>query len=200
MAAPSNTPSRRHLSLEVTAAVLCIIAASARAEAQEYCVSCKGPDAVYRCVLDVEKPPGMPLKMLCITRLAKEGGHSSCSVRGGTVFDCVGQKRIVSIDPPANTPHKPQGAPQAGGGTATLRAPEPLPPKATPAIKPAVPDKAQVPPVNPSAARDQPPQTVEELAKRTGKASTQTLKQATDQISESTQKAWNCVTSLFKSC
>ena len=200
MVAPSDTPSRRHLTLEVTAAVLCIMAASARAEAQEYCVSCKGPDAVYRCVLDVEKPPGMPLKMLCITRLAKEGGHASCSVRGGTVFDCVGPKRIVSANPPATTPIKPQGAPHQDGGAPTPPAPGPMPPKSAPVIKPAAPDNAKLPPAKPGAAQNQPPQTVEELAKRTGQASTQTLKQATDQISESSKKAWNCVTSLFKSC
>ena len=63
--------------------------------AQEYCVACTGPDAVYRCVIEQANSTGMPLKMLCISTLARDGAHGTCAIRQGTVFDCNGPIRRI---------------------------------------------------------------------------------------------------------
>src|SRR6516164_8994923 len=66
------------------------------AEGQEFCVACSNPPGIYRCVIDGAQPRGgQSLQMLCVTAMAKEGGHATCSVKRGTVFDCDGVvKRI----------------------------------------------------------------------------------------------------------
>src|SRR5262245_53313675 len=70
--------------------------AVSRAAGQEYCVACAEPKAVYRCVIEGARPGGQqPLQLLCTVTMAKEGGHASCSVRGGTVFECDGPIRRV---------------------------------------------------------------------------------------------------------
>ena len=46
----------------------------AAATAQEYCVVCSEPTALYRCVIDGAQPQGgQPLQMLCVTAMAKAG-------------------------------------------------------------------------------------------------------------------------------
>ncbi|MET0569281.1 MAG: hypothetical protein ABWZ74_09410 [Hyphomicrobiaceae bacterium] len=64
--------------------------------AQEFCVACSGPAAVYRCVIaDARQAQGQPLQQYCTTALARQGGHAECGIRKGTVFDCDGPiKRI----------------------------------------------------------------------------------------------------------
>jgi len=104
-----------------------------RAQAQEYCVVCTEPDVQYRCVIDGAQPRGgQSLQMLCVTAMAKEGGHATCSVKGGTVFACNGAvKRVpwtalnAPRQPDQPLPWTPQPAPKpepaaapppAGGG------------------------------------------------------------------------------------
>jgi len=71
----------------VSAGLLGALAASA--EAQEYCVACSQPDGLYRCVIDGAQPRGgQSLQMLCVTAMAKEGRHATCSVKRATVFEC----------------------------------------------------------------------------------------------------------------
>lgn len=166
-------------------------AAAIDATAQEFCVACNGPDAVYRCVIDHAVPQGIPLKMLCLGTLAKQGAHATCAVRGGTVFDCNGPIRRIDAraanqalaQPPAPpaTAVQPGAAspPVAAGGQALPAQPEQQP---------------KAPPSN------EPPKTVEELAKRVSKSSGESLGKAGSAISDSTAKAWGCLTSLFKSC
>src|SRR5258708_26648467 len=66
------------------------------AQAQEYCVACSEPPGLYRCIIDGAQPRGgQSLQMLCVTAMAKEGGHATCSVKRATVFECDGTvKRI----------------------------------------------------------------------------------------------------------
>src|SRR5215470_19857168 len=70
--------------------------AAGSAEGQEFCVACSDPPGIYRCVIDGAQPRGgQSLQMLCVTAMAKEGGHATCSVKRGTVFECDGAvKRI----------------------------------------------------------------------------------------------------------
>jgi hypothetical protein len=79
-----------------------------RAEAQEYCIACTEPAAVYRCVIDGARPGGgQSLQMLCITSMAKDGNHATCGIKRGTVFDCDGPVKRVpwsGAELPAETP------------------------------------------------------------------------------------------------
>lgn len=161
--------------------------------AQEYCVACTGPDAVYRCVIDQAVPTGMPLKMLCISTLARDGAHATCAVRSGTVFDCSGPVRRIDARAPT-APGKDDRAtvtaPAAGPAPAQAAAP---PATAAQALK-----ETQPRPGAKAATAD--PQTVEALAKQMSKSSSDALGNAGDAIAGSTKKAWGCVTSFFKSC
>ena len=174
----------KHASLLNGALVLMIIAA-APSHAQEFCVSCEGPSAVYRCVLEGIGPAqAQPLKVVCVTTLAREFNHASCSVRGGTVFDCNGAIKRVNA----------QGmAPAGPDGT--------------------VPNPVVVaePPKVPPTPDNEPPKTVEELAKRMGKSTSESakktgsavgeaFKKTGDAIGGAVTKTWTCVTTLFKSC
>ena len=165
------------------------------AAAQEFCVSCEGPNAVYRCVLEGIGPEqAQPLKVVCVSTLARTYNHATCTVRSGTVFDCNGPLKRINA----------QGkVPAAADGSK----PDPVvvaePPK----------------PVTPS---NEPPQTVEELAKRmnqstgeslkktgsavgegvkkTGSVIGDVVKKTGDAIGGAVQKTWTCMTTLFKTC
>ncbi len=156
----------------------------AQAEAQEYCVACTGPSAMYRCIIDGARPGGnQPLQMLCVTAMAKEGPHAKCSVKGGTVFDCTGPVKRV----PWAAYNQP-----AGKGT-VQEAPKP-----------------QVAPA-PANDPDQPPRTVEEMAKRANQKTAEQVKKANedvqekvetlgDKVGDTTKKTWRCIASLFTRC
>jgi hypothetical protein len=92
--------------------------------AQEYCISCTEPQALYRCVITDARPnDAQPLQMLCITTLAKQGGHATCAVRRGTVFDCDAPIKRVSATgnaPAADTPPVPGNAPKQEGPARTV--------------------------------------------------------------------------------
>lgn len=73
-----------------------LLAESGAASAQEYCVACSEPDAVYRCIIEGAQPGGaQPLQVMCITAMAKAGNHATCGVKRGTVFQCDGPVRRV---------------------------------------------------------------------------------------------------------
>ena len=155
----------------------------AAAAAQEYCVACSEPNALYRCVIDGAQPQGgQPLQMLCVTAMAKAGGHTTCSVKRGTIFDCDAPVRRVpwtaSNAPAATAPPGPSAA-QADPGT-----------KGSP---------------------EDPPQTVVEMAKRANQQTADQMKKAGenlkegaksmgDAMSNATKKTWDCMTSLFTRC
>jgi hypothetical protein len=157
---------------------LAALLASSGAIAQEYCVSCSGPNGLYRCVIDGARPGvTSSLQLLCVERLAKEGGHASCSVkRGVTVFECDAPvKRVAVTDmdaPPVN---------------AVVPVPQPA--------------------VQAASASSGEPATVLEAAKRAKEATDRELKKAGEQMKVSVEKtnaglknAWRCVTSLFTRC
>src|SRR5262245_25771800 len=156
---------------------LCALAAGA--EAQEYCVSCTEPPAVYRCVIDGARPGGRhPLQMLCILAMAKQGRHAACSVKGGTVFDCDGPIKRV---------------PWAAYNVAAEPAPQAAPP---PAPRPA-----------PAETADEPPRTVEEMVKRANEKTAEQLRQTNEKmkkqaeaLGEATRKTWQCFSSFFTRC
>ena len=162
------------------------------AEAQEYCVSCSEPNALYRCVIEGAQPRGgQSLQMLCVTAMAKDGGHATCSVKRGTVFECDGTvKRVpwAALNVPAQTE---AAAPQPW-------AIETAPPKPAPAASPVPSAAAPAPAATPGP--EAPPQTVLELAKRTNEKTTEQMKKAGDTVKEATKKTWDCMLSLFTRC
>ena len=170
-----------------------------QAQAQEYCVACSEPNALYRCVIEGAKPGGgQSLQMLCITTMAKQGGHATCSVKRGTVFDCDGAvKRIPWAA--VEAPHAPDAAQPLPWAAQPPANPEP----AAAAPAPAVP----APPPAPAAAPDQPPETVLELAKRANedtakqmKKAGETMQKAGETVKDATKKTWDCVLSFFTRC
>lgn len=161
-------------------------ALAAPASAQEYCVSCTGPPSVYRCIIEGAKPGGkQPLQTLCVTAMIKEGKHSSCALKGGTVFDCNGP--IKRVPWAAYNEPGPKGS-----------VPEPPKPQASQ-------------PKAPASDPDQPPSTIEEMAKRANQKTAEQLKKANedmkdqvesfgDKVGDSTKKTWRCISSLFTRC
>jgi hypothetical protein len=179
------TGARRRPRLKLLLSPL-FAALGAAAAAQEYCVVCSEPTALYRCVIDGAQPQGgQPLQMLCVTAMAKAGGHSTCTVKRGTVFDCDGPVKRV-----------PWAASNAPAPTA--------PPQPAPSAAPAVTESAKTP-------AEGPPQTVVEMAKRANQETTDQMKKAGenlkegaksmgDAVSGATKKTWDCMTSLFTRC
>ena len=165
--------------------------------AAEYCVSCTGPEASYRCAIEgtPEGPGADPRsQLLCITTLANTGGHESCSVTrnsaGANSGLCPGTLKVVTA-PAGDLP--------------------PLPPGLDP-------NSAAASPAEPPPAGGSPPQTVEEFAGETVKSSKEGLQNAGKAISgtaektgesignagsavgNAAKKTWNCLKSLFSEC
>lgn len=143
-----------------------------QAEAQEFCVACTEPSAVYRCVIEGARPGGgQPLQVLCVTTMAREGRHATCAIKRGTVFDCDGPVKRVpwsAAELPVETP-----------GTAAVDKPEPDPNEPPRTIV------EMVKRANEQSAND----TAKDPIKSTGEA-----------IGNATKKSWDCLTSLFKDC
>ena len=177
--------------------VICSLAS--RAAAQEYCVACSEPNALYRCIIDGAQPGGsQSLPMLCVTAMAKQGGHATCGVKRGTVFDCNGAIKHVPWTTSRHRARRTRPSP----AWASQPAPRPEP-AATP--PPAVPSLA--PPAQPCAAPDQPPQTVLEMAKRANEDTAKQMKKAGENVEkagetmkQATKKTWDCVVSFFTKC
>jgi hypothetical protein len=53
---------------------------SAAAKDAAFCVTCRGPDQTYLCRV-TGAPRSDALKLYCVIRTAKEGGHASCGAR-----------------------------------------------------------------------------------------------------------------------
>jgi hypothetical protein len=101
--------------------------AGATAEA-ELCVTCAGPSAVYRCVIELPattKSADARAQMLCATELATSGGHQSCSVARVSAAPCDGPVRTVK-GPAAAVPPMRETLTQASGADASVAAREAL--------------------------------------------------------------------------
>src|SRR5262245_50599454 len=149
------------------------------AEGQEFCVACSDPPSIYRCVIDGAQPRGgQSLQMLCVTAMAKEGGHATCSVKRGTVFDCDGVVKHVPW-------------------TAVEAAPQSEMPASSDAPAPLTKPIAAAPS---GAAPDAPPQTMVDLAKQANEKTVEQMKKAGETVKQATKKTWECVVSLFTRC
>jgi len=76
------------------------IAPDARAGETAFCVTCKGPDETYVCKVNGDfGDQSDALKLYCVVRTAKDGGHASCAARDD-VAGCVGATKTYSYDVP----------------------------------------------------------------------------------------------------
>jgi hypothetical protein len=83
-----------------TAAALAAAAPAAAGDAA-FCVTCSGPNQTYLCHVtgeDVRQDDA--LKLYCIVRTAKEGGHASCGARN-EVANCPGVTKVYAYDGPS---------------------------------------------------------------------------------------------------
>ncbi len=179
------------------------------AEALEYCVTCDGPAAMYRCV--IEGTPDGPGKndsasLMCISEMAARGGHANCAVSRGAPFPCPGL--TASIKKPANMPAEATDTET----TPAKQAPHAAEPTSPSPVGPdAAPPAAEAPPAKV-------PRTVEELAKETVKSSKAGIDKAGQAIGGTAKKAgeqignagsaigsaasntWTCISSFFSNC
>ncbi len=170
--------------------------------AQEFCVSCSGPEANYRCLIGGEATAAARSsrgQFLCITELAKAGGHASCSATRGQATPCPGETRTVmfSLAGPGDIAvgaETQDFGPTGAGSTGAHGASEaPLPPPATDHASEAVPP----PPSDENGApAGEKKNVVETIASKTGKAFSDTGKA----VGKAMKKSWDCVASFFGSC
>jgi len=78
---------------------LLTVASPSSAKEATYCVTCTGPDQTYLCRVDAGGAKASDaLKLYCVIRTAKEGGHASCSAVHGS--SCNGIEKVYSYDGP----------------------------------------------------------------------------------------------------
>lgn len=113
-------------------------AQSAPASTPEFCVSCTGPEAAYRCTFAQANgraaAPGMQL--LCISTLAREGGHASCSIARAVTSPCPGTLKVLPWSQADRAP--------APASPAAAAAPDPAAPAGSPVPAPLVPPSDDV--------------------------------------------------------
>lgn len=187
---------KRYLLLAATPMVLVL---ATGAFAQEFCVTCAAPEASYRCLIGGEAPMAARSsrgQFLCITELAKAGGHASCSATRGQATPCPGETRTVmfTVGDPGASPLEPTPAvvppPVAPLAPGKDIAPVPLPPPGQPQPPAHGPETTAAPPEQPK------PNAVENFAKKTGEAVTETG----EAVGSAMKKTWDCVASLFGDC
>ncbi|HXF54244.1 MAG TPA: hypothetical protein VNK52_08995 [Hyphomicrobiaceae bacterium] len=165
----------------------------------EICVICTSPPATYRCTVEgAERVTHLRgsdrvLQYVCITELAKLGGHASCSVDRRSSGICFGELKVLQAGDAL-------AAAEAAVGEASRRS---APPADTRADGP---------------SDEGPPRTLEELARKSveqsstqlknaGRAVKETAKSAGEQIEKAgdavggaVKKTWTCLKSLFADC
>lgn len=187
---------------------------AAPAGAAEYCVTCEGPPALYRCVIDgrPEGPGKDPRASLyCISEMARQGKHERCAVSRGAPFPCPGLTALVTPEP--NNAATPEAAASADD---TTPYPDPQSPPDTLSDLELETEMEAAETHREPASRV--PRTVEELAGQTARSSQEGLAKAGRAIGGTAKKAgegigkagsaigqaasntWTCITSLFSSC
>ena len=189
--------------------------------AGELCVSCTGPDASYRCTFKGNGSPSLVpgLQLTCISQIAKQGGHQSCTIERNRQKPCDSTAKIFAMP-------EAFAAPAEGDAKPVLPDAEPVVPqkKAEPVIVPPADhaaDPSAAPEPEPAAGptgEETPPRTVKEIvdksaantkdsAEKAGaavdgaaKSAGSALEKAGTAVSNAAKKTWNCLTSLFGDC
>jgi len=178
-------------SIGISFVILLICALAPNASAQEYCVACTGPDALYRCIIGGDVTPAARSargQFLCIKELAKSGPHASCRVDRSSTGPCAGVPRTVMFPDDPDIPDEafvppPETTETPFGAEAEAPSPGEEPPPGN-GIE------------NAEPAPEGPPKTVVDMAKGTGK----NLKKAGDAVGNAAKKTWTCLSSFFSDC
>jgi hypothetical protein len=192
-----------HTRIAPVAAPIILWALLTGAAAQEFCVTCSGPDATYRCVIGGEATASARNsrgQFLCITELAKAGGHKSCSAARGQATPCPGETRTVvfTVGDPGASPLE-QLPPDGATGMAPLAPVQIAPPVPQPVSPPGTQQAQPQPPADTGSApagEQAKPNAVENFANKTGEAVNDTGKA----VGNAVKKSWDCVASLFGNC
>jgi hypothetical protein len=185
------------------------------AEAAEMCVKCTGPDASYDCVVNNSGPVDTVTKLYCITALAKEGPHASCSIDRNSTAPCQGARKEFTI------PAGMDGG-LSGPGQQNADAPVPLSPDATavaaPAGGPAPGGQPAVGEPPDQGASNTPPKTVQEMIEKSTKSTSDSfaktqktagnaaksagtaLENAGSAVGNAAKTSWKCLSSFFSNC
>lgn len=85
------------------AAASLAVPTTARAGSAEYCVTCKNPNASYRCRLEGSGiTQSDAFKLYCVVRTTKEGNHASCAAKKDP--NCAGVVKVYNYDGPTLPP------------------------------------------------------------------------------------------------
>ena len=164
-----------------------LMPAATLAHAQQACVRCDNPFAIYNCQVEgPDIPVNASIQLLCMTELAKRYGHATCAVSRGESNECAGQ--LVTVTPSPDTPI-PEAPPPALAET-----PDDLQ-EATPGDETETEELAEPAEKPPEEGS---PKTVEELAKQTAKASQEGLKKAGEGVADAAKKAGEGVADVAK--
>ncbi len=95
----SQAPSNSIVCAALAAAAWACAGNAGLAAQAEFCVSCTGPQAQYRCIFsgDTSVTPKGGLQLYCITTLAREEGHESCAVDRQTAGPCNGTPKVLAL-------------------------------------------------------------------------------------------------------
>jgi len=183
-------------------AIAITIAAPAAGGASEYCVTCSAPDAVYRCQLEGDMPGRRDAgaQLLCITELAKAGGHASCSARRVESGPCEGPPRIVARpagNPPPDLPPEGEAPPDERLAAETVP-PDTMPPDNEP--KPALPKTVEAFASETAKSSGEGLKKAGDVVTGTAKAAGEKIEQAGGAVAGAAKKTWSCLSSLFTNC
>lgn len=84
--------------LAALAAGVAAAAAPALSLATELCVVCAEPQQTYRCRVENAQGRDEAIKLYCVIRTAKDGGHKSCAVAAQSDAPCEGALKTYSAD------------------------------------------------------------------------------------------------------
>jgi hypothetical protein len=187
------------------AALIAVAGLMHPARAAEFCVTCAGPDATYRCIIPelgaaAAEDPGA--RLACIKEMAAAGGHASCSVRRAAAGPCQGPIATLALPPPAVVNEAPAEEPRpVPAPVAPLPAgahppAEPVPPPGGTTVieKTSDPTREPVPPVKTNL--DKAGDAVSKVAKSAGRQ----IEKAGEAVGGAAKKTWDCMSSMFKDC
>lgn len=175
-----------------------VLAGMTGAGGQDLCVSCNGPAQTYRC--QVDGPAGVAVgatdpraQVLCITEIARQGGHETCSVDRSKSNACDGPIKVVT--PPdeglAAVPMTP-----VTGGAAADRGPAAGEARRETAAVP--PPPALAPPKAAAVPAEGEPRTVEEMVDKSGVSPKTGLQKAGQTIAKTANSAGEAVSGTAK--
>jgi hypothetical protein len=154
------------------------LAVAAPSWAGQICVDCAEPAAIYNCTFKDEdlaalKLPQTAAQVVCMTELAKQGGHRFCRVSQGQMGGlCSGQERQISLS--------------GRGVNVTAPVPEGSPDGVQP----------KAPPATLADLAKETAKSSNDSLKKAGDA----IKSGAEKVGDGVGQAVDCVFSLFKRC